>query len=100
MLGLETTPSLFITGVKSNLVLTLQHWKRDLKQGILILPQQGDALCMVHCDIATHGSLSEAKHNVLLSSLMNMQLIQHQMIAINMQNMPCVHDYASRMHHK
>ena len=28
-----------------------------LKQGILTLTQQGDALCMVHCDIAAHGSL-------------------------------------------
>ena len=28
-----------------------------LKQGILTRAQQGDALCTVHCDIATHGSL-------------------------------------------
>ena len=31
--------------------------EKSLKQGILTLTQQGDALCMVCCDMATHGSL-------------------------------------------
>jgi len=44
------------TRVKSNLVPILQHWNRDhwkkpLKQGILTLTQQSEALCMVRCDM-------------------------------------------------
>ena len=46
--------------VESSLVPMLQHCYRELlKQGILAQAQQGDALCMVHCDIVTHGSLFE-----------------------------------------
>ena len=46
--------------------------------------------------IGTHQKLKKNKHNALLSSLMIMQLIQHQMITINMQytfKQQCVHDY-------
>ena len=44
-----------ITRVKSNNI-GIEIAEKPLKQGILTLTQ-GDALCMVHCDIATHRSL-------------------------------------------
>ena len=31
--------------------------KKTIKQGILTVQQQSDALCMVCCDIASHGAL-------------------------------------------
>ena len=57
-----TSHLILILGLKAILYqyynyIGIESAGRPLKQGILTLTQQGDALCMVHCDIATHGSL-------------------------------------------
>ena len=81
-----------------NIAIEIAEKNTVLKQGNPTLTQQGDALCMVHCDIysytwisiQTHQKLYANKHIALLSSLMIMQYTFKQQ---------CVHEYASRIHH-